>query len=243
MQQANCVALQMTLTSEPMTTEQESRATRDELVRANTRFAYSIAMRFASQLPLDDAVSTAYVGLCEAAKRYDPAHGHRFITYATWWVHQVLRAEVDKYRDIRPPASVVSEAWALSQKMEDPLAASPAEAAETMGWTLAKARHVQQCFLRPMDMDAPGGPGDARPLSEVVTYPIGSGPFASPEWDDTGEQIERAMACLSVRERQILTRRFGLDGQEPETLAEVAADYGCTRERGRQIQDRAMKSG
>src|SRR3990167_6136517 len=129
MQQANCVALQMTLTSEPLATEQEARASRDELVRANTRFAYSIAMRFASQLPLDDAVSTAYVGLCEAARRYDPAQGYRFITYATWWVHQALRAEVDKYRDIRPPASVVGDAWALAQMVEDPLAASPADVA------------------------------------------------------------------------------------------------------------------
>ena len=73
-----------------------------------------------------------------------------------------------------------------------------------------------------------------------MTYPPGSGP-ASPEWDDTGEQIQAALARLSARERQILTRRFGLDGQVPETLAEVAADYGCTRERIRQIQDRAMR--
>ena len=161
----NCYALQQTLTAEPMTTAQEAQATRDELVRANTRFAYSIAQRYASQLPLDDAVSTAYVGLCEAAKRYDPAQGHRFITYATWWIHQVLRAEMDKYRDIRPPASVVTEARALSQRVADPLSASPADIADVMGWTLAKARYVQQCFLRPLDMDAPGGPGDDRPLS------------------------------------------------------------------------------
>ena len=119
MQQANCFALQQTLVSEPLTTEQETRATRDELVRANTRFAYSIAMRFTSQLPLDDAVSTAYVGLCEAARRYDPAQGFRFITYATWWIQQTLRAECDKYRDIRPPASVVADAWALTVRQRD----------------------------------------------------------------------------------------------------------------------------
>ena len=205
-------------------------------------------MRFPPQLPLDDAVSTAYVGLCEAARRYDPAQGFKFITYATWWIHQVLRAEVDKYRDIRPPASVVGEAWALSQAVEDPLAASPADVAEVMGWTLAKAMHVQQCFLRPLDLDAGWNKADPRtvddlryrPLMDIVTYPHGSGP-ASPEWDDTGEQVARALSCLSAREREILVRRFGLDGEEPQTLREVAADYGCTRERIRQIQARAMK--
>jgi len=98
-QELFCASLQRTLQTEPLTRDQERTANRDTLIQANTRYAYTVAQRYAGKLPLDDAVSTAYLGLCVAADRFDPARGFRFITYAVWWMRQAIIAEIDKCRD------------------------------------------------------------------------------------------------------------------------------------------------
>ncbi|MEW6749928.1 MAG: RNA polymerase sigma factor RpoD/SigA [Candidatus Latescibacterota bacterium] len=216
------------------------------LVNANLRFVVSIAKEYTRYgLPFIELISEGNYGLIEAVRRFDETRGFKFITYAVWWIRQaILKALAEQGRAARPPMSQINDlqkveraAGVLTQQLgRDP---TVEELARTAGMSLERALNAVELGQRDISLDAPlyGDEEDSRISTLVAT---GTGP------DDELDQVQLSRALdvclgeLEERERHILNSYFGLGGQAPHTLEEIGATLGLTRERVRQLRDRAL---
>jgi RNA polymerase primary sigma factor len=220
---------------------------RADLVQANLRLAVSIARQLQRfDVPLLDLVQEGNLGLMRAAERFDYRRGHRFSTYAAWWIKQaVRRALLGQGKGLRMPAHLAeirsqvlrARRELLQERGREP---SPEEIAERSGLTLEKVRVIGELALDPLSLDAPvGEEGDTR-FGDLLA---GEEPTADDELArrrlvaHTRELLEG----LTPREREVLQRRYGLDGDEDETLEEIGRSFSLTRERIRQIEARALE--
>lgn len=225
---------------------------RSELIRANLRFAFSVAKQYQNRgVPLGDLVSEANAGLVRAADKYDPDVGVNFISYAVWWIRQALHSAVQRQgRTVQVPLNRAADLSRVSRAQEvlrQKLAREPyeEEIATVADLSLDVTRGLVALLQPTRSLDEPVMAGDAgRTLGETLVLDRSEDDDALPggiENDSRREAIARALDVLAPRDRRVLTLYFGLEGNRPMTLQEIARELGVTRERVRQLRDRALK--
>jgi RNA polymerase primary sigma factor len=219
------------------------------LIERNLRLVVSVAKRYRGMgLPFEDLIQEGNLGLMKAAQRFDPEMGHRFSTYATWWIKQaIVRAVDDKGRAIRLPMHTGEKARKATRTRNE-LAAqlgrepTDEEVAERLGWTVGEVRVAIELRADVVSLDRPvssedGATGLGEFLEDERASEVPEAVIQEREHALLWESLEE----MSDRERHVLVRRHGLDDREPATLAELGAELGITRERVRQLQRKAER--
>ncbi|MGH7393356.1 MAG: sigma-70 family RNA polymerase sigma factor, partial [Candidatus Rokuibacteriota bacterium] len=222
------------------------RQAKRELTEANLRLVVSIAKRYLrSGLPLLDLVQEGNLGLLKAVDRFQYRRGFKFSTYATWWIRQAItRAIADRGRTIRIPVHMMESLNKISRVGRDMTAELGREptAEELARRTHIPARKIRQILdaaRHPLSLEMPVG--EDASLGELLSDTSMASPTEGVLERDLGDQVERALAGLSPRERDVLRLRFGIGGEPGLTLEEVGARFALTRERIRQIEVQALR--
>ena len=220
----------------------------ERLVKANLRFVVSVAKQYQNQgLSLPDLINEGNVGLIKAAQRFDETKGFKFISYAVWWIRQsILQAVAEQSRLVRLPLNQVgalSKIKKTSTRLEQLYHRQPTvkEIAEELDLPEHKVMAAFKMNAREISMDAPIGDDEDISLIDTII------PESSTSTDESlirkldGAEIRRSMSILSDKEREILNLYFGIDVSHNYTLEEIAYRLDLTRERVRQIKDKALK--
>lgn len=222
----------------------------DRLTRANLRFVVSVAKQYQNQgLTLPDLINEGNLGLIKAAQRFDETRGFKFISYAVWWIRQsILQALAEQARIVRLPLNKIgsigkiNRAYSeLEQKLERPPSAD--ELAEHLDLTISDVKQALSSSGRHVSMDAPLKEGDESSSSMYDILPNDGLP--TPEKDLIHEslqkEINRSLTTLTMREADVLKLYFGLDGKRQMSLDEIGTRFDLTRERVRQIKEKAIR--
>ena len=227
--------------------EQADRARR-RFIEANSRLVISIARRYLGRgLPLSDLMQEGSLGLIKAVERFDPDKGHRFSTYATWWIRQaILRAVADQGRTIRLPAHIVDELNKLNRegkRLAQELRREPTneELAAELGISQQRVHDLLRLGGRPLSLETPVGEEEESTLAEFIEDDVTPTPSSMTSHALMGERVEDALDSLTPREARVLRLRYGLEDGEDYTLEQVGEKLGLTRERIRQIQAQALR--
>ena len=222
-------------------------AARERLIMANTRLVVSIAKRYQGRgMPFQDLIQEGNLGLMKAVNRFDPDRGYRFSTYATWWIRQaVARAVANQARTIRLPVHMIEAIGRLyqtSQRLEQELARPPSteEIAQEMEITPDRARWIMRLSRHPLSLQRPVGEEKDRELGSFIEDDETPVPPDAAELAILGDTLEELLSTLSPREARILRLRFGLKDGNYYTLEEIGDRFGVTRERIRQIEQKAL---
>ena len=229
---------------------QGDKAAKDKIVQANLRFVVNVAKKYQNHgLDLVDLISEGNIGLMTAIERFDVSKGYHFISYAVWWIRQaILKAICEKSRMIRLPLNRANELVQIEQARKSITADKSEEeemtqVAEMLGMSGQLVRDLINISRDMVSLVAPMGNGDDSSVSlgdnTVDTR------YQSPE-DEAMEsvmqdELENALATLSVKEAQILRYRFGLSGNKSMSLKEVGDKFNLTKERIRQIEKKAIR--
>jgi RNA polymerase primary sigma factor len=223
-----------------------------KITRANLRFVISVAKQYQNQgLPLVDLINEGNVGLIKAAKRFDETKGFKFISYAVWWIRQsILQAIVEQARLVRLPLNKIGtnnrirDAYqSFMQEFErEP---SAAELADVLGITQKEVEVVLRISGKHISVDAPINSDNGSDAITVLDTLPNNGSEDAIESDlmreSLQEEVRNGLASLSPKEVQVLTAYYGLNGQHPMTLEEIGEWCDLTRERVRQIKERAIR--
>jgi RNA polymerase primary sigma factor len=220
----------------------------DALVCANLRFVVSIAKTFQGRpVPLMDLVSAGNLGLLRAARTFDETKGVKFISYAVWWIRRaILQALAEQSRIVRLPSHqtaklrwVARRANVLLQELgREPTRGEIADGMDTSEEEVATAMSISQAAL---SFDAPMTPGEDNNLLDYLPDTRNLPPDEQTFEKALTQSIEEALSRLNGRESKILRLYFGFDGEEPMTLEQIGSLLGVTRERVRQVRDRALR--
>lgn len=220
----------------------------DKLVRSNLRFVVSVAKRYQNQgVPLSDLINEGNVGLIRAAHRFDESRGIKFISYAVWWIRQaILQALAEQSRIVRVPLNragalhrIGRRSAALLQELgREPTAQELAHDMEVSEEEISSTLAISQSYL---SLDAPMGPGEDNRLLDYLPDQFSPDPEDGAYEEALRETVDGALASLREREAKVLRLYFGLDDQEPMTLEEIGTLLGITRERVRQIKEKALQ--
>ncbi len=222
----------------------------EKLTRANLRFVVSVAKQYQNQgMTLPDLINEGNVGLIKAAERFDETRGFKFISYAVWWIRQaILQALAEQARIVRLPLNKIgtinklNRAFSeLEQKYERPPSAE--ELAEFMGVSVSDVKQSLQSNGRHVSMDAPLTEGDesSSSLYDVLPNTYSDTPDMDLVKDSLRKDIERSLSTLTTREGEVVRLYFGLNGRYPLTLEEIGDKFDLTRERVRQIKEKAIR--
>jgi RNA polymerase primary sigma factor len=230
--------------------KQGDKAALERLTKANLRFVVSVSKQYQNQgLSLPDLINEGNVGLIKAAERFDETRGFKFISYAVWWIRQsILQALAEQARIVRLPLNKIgtinkiNRAFSeLEQRFERPPTAD--ELAEFLNCSIEDVRQSMANTGRHISMDAPLMEGEENSSSMYDVLPNDG--MNSPESELTKESlkkdIERSLASLTVREGDIVRLYYGLNGKHPLTLEEIGDIFDLTRERVRQIKEKAIR--
>ncbi|MDB4912034.1 MAG: polymerase sigma factor [Gemmatimonadetes bacterium] len=219
-----------------------------ELVQRNLRFVISVAKKYQNRgMALIDLIGEGNVGLLTAARKFDPDQGVKFISYAVWWIRQAILSSLAKQgRTVRVPLNrtsdlsrIIKGAEILRQKLRrEPM---PEELAQLTGLSVDVVQALSALNSGDVRLDAPMDPDSDRSLIERFVADEMTNPEEEYMQRFVTEEIERALATLPARDAKVLRLYFGLDGGREHTLEEIGAMLGVTRERVRQLRDRALK--
>ncbi len=221
----------------------------DKFIRSNLRFVVSVAKQYQNQgLSLSDLINEGNVGLMKAAKRFDPTRGFKFISYAVWWIRQsILQAIVEYARIVRLPInksgsySKVNEAFlAFVQEFErEP---THEELAELLEITPREVSNMLRGNGRHLSVDAPmGGEEEGFTMLDLISGDEGMHPDDQLMEESLKTEVQQGLSILSPREVEVLSAYYGLNGYPPLNLEEIGDKYSLTRERVRQIKERAIR--
>ena len=217
------------------------------MIKANLRLVVKIAHDYSNLgLPLLDLISEGNIGLIKAVERFNPGKGGKLSTYGAWWIKQsIKRALANQSKTIRLPVHLVdkiSKMRRVSLQMSKELGREPTdeEFAEEIGISSAKLSQLKTVSIRPASLDAPIGDDDSTEFGEIVGDEDAQTPFELFRDKNMRDELSELLAVLDDREREIIFKRFGLDGGKPKTLEEVGKKFGVTRERIRQLQNIAL---
>ncbi len=219
----------------------------NELVRRNLRFVVSVAKQYSkSRVPFGDLINEGNMGLIRAAERFDVDRGFRFISYAVWWVRQaILQYVAEHSRTVRLPlnkSASLTKVTKASQRLSQQLGRDPQseELAKFLGMKTKEVETVLSMPTTQFSIDEPAEGQDSDFHADTLTDENTDGPDDVTIEHTRNEDIEHALASLNEREEDILKRYYGLGGNDPHTLEEIGKVYKLTRERVRQIRDRAI---
>jgi len=228
--------------------ERRAQRAKDELVLANQRLVVHIAGKYLNRgLPFLELVQEGNLGLMRAVEKFDYRRGYKFSTYGTWWIrHAISRAIANQSRTIRLPVHVREEirrlvAESRAHVLETGREPNTHELAERLGTPRSRVEEVIEASRKTLRWELPVGEDGETELGTLISDKEAPSPFEEVSNKGQWEQIIRAMETLKDRERDVMRRRFGLDGNLPQTLEEVGQDMGITRERVRQIQARVIR--
>jgi len=222
----------------------------EKLTRANLRFVVSVAKQYQNQgMTLPDLINEGNVGLIKAAERFDETRGFKFISYAVWWIRQaILQALAEQARIVRLPLNKIgtinkiNRAFSeLEQKFERPPSAE--ELAEMLGVSVNDVKQSLQSNGRHVSMDAPLTEGDesSSNMYDVLANDYSDTPDVDLVKESLRKDIERSLSTLTSREGEVIRLYFGLSGKHPLTLEEIGDRFDLTRERVRQIKEKAIR--
>src|SRR5512136_2357424 len=220
----------------------------EQLTKANLRFVVSVAKQYQNQgLSLGDLINEGNLGLIKAAKRFDETRGYKFISYAVWWIRQsILQALAEQSRVVRLPLNRVGalnkigKAFSnLEQEYErEPSASDIAQELEMTPYEVSDTLKISGKHL---SLDAPFNQGDDNRLLDVIEDDQQQPPDDVLLNESLRIEVQRALTTLSDREAEVIKLYFGLDREHPLTLEEIGERFSLTRERVRQIKEKAIR--
>ncbi len=220
----------------------------EKLTNANLRFVVSVSKQYQNQgLTLPDLINEGNLGLIKAAQRFDETRGFKFISYAVWWIRQsILQALAEQSRIVRLPLNKIgsinkiNKAHAkLEQKFErEP---NPEEIADLLEITEREIKESMKNAGRHISMDAPLIQDEDNNLYDVLKMDESKTPETELLYESLRKEIERAISTLTTREADVIRLYFGLNGTHPMTLEEIGEKFDLTRERVRQIKEKAIR--
>lgn len=219
----------------------------EKLTRANLRFVVSVAKQYQNQgLSLPDLINEGNLGLIKAAEKFDETRGFKFISYAVWWIRQsILQALAEQSRIVRLPLNQVGSLNKINKafsrfEQENERRPSPEELADTLDLPAEKVADTLRVSGRHISVDAPFVEGEDNSLLDVLVNddsPVADRTLIN---ESLSTEVERALSTLTERERDIIKLFFGINCQEM-TLEEIGEKFGLTRERVRQIKEKAIR--
>lgn len=220
----------------------------EKLTKANLRFVVSVAKQYQNNgLTLGDMINEGNLGLIKAAKRFDETRGFKFISYAVWWIRQsIMQALAEQSRIVRLPLNRVGSLNRINKtfaQLEQQYQREPSatEIAEVMGVTADEVRDNLAVGSRHLSMDAPFISGEENSLIDVLHDTNESRPDSVLISNSLSIEIQRALGTLTAREADVIALYFGLNANAAMTLEEIAERYRLTRERVRQIKEKATR--
>ncbi|MBQ0050067.1 MAG: sigma-70 family RNA polymerase sigma factor [Bacteroidales bacterium] len=219
----------------------------EKLTKANLRFVVSVAKQYQNQgLSLPDLINEGNLGLIKAAEKFDETRGFKFISYAVWWIRQsILQALAEQSRIVRLPLNQVGSLNKISKafsrfEQENERKPSPEELAELLDMPIDKVGDTMKVSGRHISVDAPFVEGEDNSLLDVLVNDDSPSADRGLVNESLSREIERALDTLSEREKQIIQMFFGIGHQEM-TLEEIGDRFSLTRERVRQIKEKAIR--
>jgi RNA polymerase primary sigma factor len=220
----------------------------DTLIKANLRFVVSVSKQYQNQgLSLPDLINEGNLGLIKAAERFDETRGFKFISYAVWWIRQsILQALAEQARIVRLPLNKIGSINKINKafnKLEQEFQREPTmdEVASLMESKPDLIEDAMNFSNIHVSMDAPLRDEEANNMYDVMLNDDSPSPDSELINGSLRKEIERSLATLGEREAEILRCYFGLKGYQPHTLEEIGDTFGLTRERVRQIKEKAIK--
>ena len=222
----------------------------EKLVRANLRFVVSVAKQFQNKgLSLGDLINEGNLGLIKAAQRFDETRGFKFISYAVWWIRQgIMSALANHQRAVRLPLNRVNNITKISKayrNLEQEYERKPTteELAKILEWTTEEVAYALQISTRYVSMDAPLKSGDESKTSLMDVLPNEHQPLPDKDLmkESLKNEITNALSTLNAREAEVIRLSFGIGRNQKATLEEIGDRFNLTRERIRQIKEKALR--
>ncbi|MBN1597092.1 MAG: RNA polymerase sigma factor RpoD/SigA [Bacteroidales bacterium] len=220
----------------------------NKLIKANLRFVVSVSKQYQNQgLSLPDLINEGNLGLIKAAQRFDETRGFKFISYAVWWIRQsILQALAEQARIVRLPLNKIGSINKINRTFSDleqkfEREPSVQEIAQVLEMAPEEVKESLKSSGRHVSMDAPIIQDEEGTLYDVMLSKDTPPPDKGLLNDSLRKEIERALSTLTYREANIVRLYFGLNGKHPHTLEEIGEEFNLTRERVRQIKEKAIK--